>query len=139
MEEWITRLLSELVDRVANGPMQFRFIVQPAMAMLLGMRDGVADSKAGAPPFLRGLVLHPDVRSAAFWKTLRRLRVPILFASVLDAIAQYLMFGHVRPLTALIVGTLLMGVPYSVARGIANRIRSRRFIALRPVPTHHKN
>ncbi len=45
---------------------------------------------------------------------------------MLDGIAQYIMFGHVRPLTALLVGSTLMFVPYSAARGLSNRIRSRR-------------
>ena len=46
-------------------------------------------------------------------------------STLADALVQYLMFHHVRPLTAVIVGVLLMGVPYCIARGISNRIRSR--------------
>src|SRR5215472_620108 len=115
---FLKRVIDELVARILFGPFQFRFIVQPMMAMLLGVRDGLADAKAGSPPFIYGLLfrrgdLKPFLRGA-----LRRVQIPILIATVLDAIVQYAMFQYVRPLTAVLVGTLLMGLPYCIARGI---------------------
>ena len=127
----LTEIFNELVTRVHSGPFQFRFIVQPATAILLGARDGFADAKLGSAPFIHGLLFRRQDLKPSLKSALRRLQIPILFATVLDAIAQYLMFGYVRPITALLVGTLLMGLPYSAARGISNRLRSRR----RPVPS----
>jgi len=34
---------------------------------------------------------------------------------------QHQIFGHVRPLDALIVGAGVIGLPYALARGLANR------------------
>ena len=124
--DWsLKQVADELVMRVRDGPMQFRFLLQPAMAVFLGIRDGLADSRRGAPPFLWGLLWHAADRGALFRALLRRLRGPVLIASTLDAVAQYLMFGYVRPLSAVLVGSTLMALPYCNARGLANRLRSK--------------
>jgi len=48
----------------------------------------------------------------------------IAAALALNAIAQHPIFKHIRPLSAVFIGTLVMGVPYALARGVANRIAS---------------
>jgi hypothetical protein len=123
--DWLSRIFDELVARITSGPMQFRLIIQPTMALILGIRDGLADAKAGSPPFLWGLLFRRSDLKPSLQAALRRLRIPVVMATLADALVQYLMFHHVRPLTAVIVGVLLMGVPYCIARGISNRIRSR--------------
>jgi len=134
MDLSLKTLLDELAARVSDGPMQFRFVVQPVMAAILGTRDGFADAKTGTPPFVMALMLR-QVDRRTVQHALRRLALPILIASLIDAIIQFVMFQLVRPLTALIVGTVLMGLPYATARGFANRIRSRN--AAREQRTDH--
>ena len=126
MDLSLKTILDELMTRIATGPFQFRFILQPAMATLLGVRDGLADAKSGSPPFLWGLLSRRIASKGQFKTALRHLMVPVVIATVLDAVVQYLTFSHIRPLTALIVGTILMSLPYTTARGVANRLRSRR-------------
>jgi hypothetical protein len=46
-----------------SGPGRLRFILQPVMAILLGTRDGVKDSRASSPPFPWGLVFHGGHRT----------------------------------------------------------------------------
>src|SRR5271156_1755654 len=46
-----------------SGPGRFRFILQPIVAIVLGARDGVKDARAGSPPFLWGLLFHPEHRN----------------------------------------------------------------------------
>jgi hypothetical protein len=106
------------------GPMSFRFILQPAIAIILGIRDGLMDARAGLPPFIYDLVFRPKNRKRQLRSASNRLLTPIIVATVLDAIAQYLLFKHVRPLYALLVGTFVMGLPYALARGLTNRIAS---------------
>jgi hypothetical protein len=123
--EWsIQQVFDELIVRVREGPMQFRFILQPAMAAALGIRDGLADCRAGAPPLLTTLFSR-GFGGMPWKKLLLRLCTPILVATAIDAVVQVLMFGHVRPLSALIVGTTLMAFPYCGARGLSNRLRMR--------------
>ena len=45
-----------------HGPGRFRFILQPTVAMLLGIRDGRNDAHEGAAPFLWGLIFHKELR-----------------------------------------------------------------------------
>ena|SRR5882672_10973390 len=132
MDLSIKEVTDELIARVVSGPLQFRLIMQPTVAVCLGIRDGMKDAKAGSPPFISGLLFHPAGRIRCLQETLRRLRGPVLIASLIDGIVQYLMFQHIRPLVAVTVGTLLMGLPYSAARGFSNRIRSRRRALLAP-------
>ena len=132
-------IVEELVARLISGPMQFRLILQPLAVTVLGVCDGLHDARMGAPPLLWSLVFHRGHRKLRLILLLRRLVRPIVIAAIVDAIVQYLMFFHVRPLMALIVGTLLMGLPYLAARGLSNRISSelrqqRSYQGSEPVP-----
>ncbi len=115
--------VNDLAARV-TGPMSFRFILQPAIALFLGIRDGLLDARAGTPPFVVDLILRPQNRARQLKTALHRLLTPIVIAVLLDAIAQYLIFHRVRPVAALLVGTFVMGLPYALARGISNRFVS---------------
>ena len=55
------RLWRDILDR-PDGPMTFRFILQPAMAALAAFRDGVKDARLGRTPYV--LALLRGVRSA---------------------------------------------------------------------------
>jgi hypothetical protein len=116
----------ELIVRVLYGPMHFRFILQPMMAITLGIRDGRQDARAGLPPFIWALLSDSTDRKGRLTRALWRLRVPVAIATGLDAVVQFVMFQHVRPLVAVALGSLLMGFPYSAARGLSNRFRSSR-------------
>ncbi len=120
MKEIFETVVERVIARV-TGPMSLRFVLQPAMAILLGIRDGRLDARAGAPPFGWALVFMKG-RKAAVKSALSALLVPIIIGSLMDAIAQYLIFHQVRPFWALVMGTLVMGLPYIAARGISNRI-----------------
>jgi hypothetical protein len=127
-------IFDELVARLSSGPMRFRLIVQPMMAIFYGIRCGRRDAAAGRTPFVQALVSGVD-RVEHLKSALVRLRGPILFASIVDGVVQFLMFGHLRPLMALTVGTLLMGLPYSAARGLSNRFWSKRLAKAVPLST----
>jgi hypothetical protein len=49
------QFLEELPQRF-TGPGRLRFILQPMLAIFLGVRGGLADAKAGNPPYLFGLL-----------------------------------------------------------------------------------
>lgn len=124
---------SSLLDTVAEriiarivGPMSLRFVFQPLVALLLGIRDGVMDAKAGEPPFIIDLIVDRDNRGAKLAGVLKSLSKTIVIATVFDMIAQYLIFDQVRVIPAIMVGVFLLSVPYSLARGITNRIVSAR-------------
>jgi len=123
MQDFLTNVLDKIVARL-TGEMSFRFILQPVIAVILGIRDGLMDAKAGTPPFIADLIFSPKNRKRQLKSAFNRLLTPIIVATVLDAIAQYFIFGHINPLGAVLVGTFVMGIPYALARGVTNRIAS---------------
>lgn len=117
-----------------SGPGRFRFILQPVVAIFLGSRDGVKDARTGAHPFLWGLIFHREHRPQLLRSALESVRNLVALAILLDIISQYLIFREIHPGAALILGPVLISVPYSTARALANRIARRRGHGPAPSP-----
>ena len=45
------RFVQDILARL-SGPGRLRFIVQPTVAIMLGVRSGIKDARDGVPPFL---------------------------------------------------------------------------------------
>ncbi len=104
-----------------GGRFQIRLILQPVLAFLLGVRFGLRDAKAGKRAFLMSLVDAHD-RWPILKQGLRDAIVPLCVAFVIDGILQRLINGHVRPMAAVVVGALLVFLPFVIGRGLSNRI-----------------
>jgi hypothetical protein len=130
MEDLLARLWGDLAGRI-TGPMSFRLIVQPAVAVLIALRAGLHDSKAGRPPYFWG-VLHDSSHRrdlvAGAWKDIAKIFV---VAILLDVVYQVRMLDRFYPGEALLVALLLACVPYLLIRGLVNRIVGRRVRAER--------
>ncbi|MFN3323198.1 MAG: hypothetical protein ACK5AZ_06865 [Bryobacteraceae bacterium] len=122
------------LDVRLHGPGRLRFIIQPALAILLGIRDGWNDAKAGKPPHLLDLLFDRAARRQRAAEGLRAVAVPLLVATVIDAIVQYALLGTVHVGAAILVGVCLVGGPYIAVRGPANRFRRRRLRLERSPP-----
>jgi hypothetical protein len=117
----------EDLPRRLTGPGRLRFVFQPLVAILLGIRGGRGDASAGRPPFLLALVAHAQHRRQMLAETARALVNIVLIGILLDAISQRLILGVAHPGAALVVGPVLIALPYAVARALTNRIlRLRR-------------
>src|SRR5262245_46385520 len=57
-----SRAFLEDIPKRLTGPGRFRFILQPLLATILGIRSGRADARAGRPPYLKGLVTDREHR-----------------------------------------------------------------------------
>jgi hypothetical protein len=122
-------------DMVARlfGPGRFRFILQPVLAILLGARDGRKDVRAGSAPFLWRLLFHCDTpRGELVRGALSSLSNLIAGAILLDVVSQYLIFREIHPGAALILGPVLIALPYSLSRALTNRIARRRIQKTNP-------
>jgi hypothetical protein len=114
-----------------EGRGQLRLILQPTIALILGIRMGIADAKSNKQPFLMHLVVTGDHRAKIVRDALMKVIIPFTLAIVLDGVLQYLTLGYVRPLAAVVMGLALIAVPFAVARSLTNRIYRRRH------PTQH--
>jgi hypothetical protein len=121
MEELWQRFVESFVNRL-DGPLHFRFIIQPLMAAIFAALDGVKDAKGGKPAYFWALLGNPEHRRELLrdgWKHFGKI---FILAIVLDVIYQLKVHHTVRPGEVLIVALLLAVVPYVLLRGPANRI-----------------
>ncbi len=110
------------IGRSLSGRGQFRLILQPAMAVILGVKLGVRDARQGVPPFVMRLLTAHAQRWTLFKQSLREAALPLVVALIMDSILQALTLGRVRPFAAAMVGGLLVWLPFIATRGFANRI-----------------
>ena len=105
-----------------TGPGRFRFIFQPVFATLFGIRDGLGDSRAGRPPYLYGVLFRRRHRRELLLSGFNSIVNLVLMGILLDSIAQWLILGASYPVAALVVGPVLITIPYVFARALANRV-----------------
>jgi hypothetical protein len=105
-----------------GGKFQIRLILQPLLALLLGVRFGIRDAKAGKRAFFMTLIDRQHDRGPILRQGLRDAIVPLCIAFVIDGILQRMINGYVRPMAAIVVGALLVFLPFVVGRGLSNRI-----------------
>jgi len=116
--------LEDLPKRLA-GPGRFRFVLQPLMATILGVRSGMTDARAGRPPYLLGLLTDREHRGAMAREGLATVANLLLAGILLDSVFQWLILGVSYPAAALVVGPVLIATPYGLARALANRVARR--------------
>jgi hypothetical protein len=119
------RFAEDMVARL-HGPGRLRFIFQPAVAITLGVRDGRKDARADATPFLWDLLFHSANRQRLVRSAFASVRDLIAVAILLDVIAQFLILHMVNPFAAVLLGPVLIALPYASSRALTNRLTSRR-------------
>jgi hypothetical protein len=115
------QFLDELPQRL-TGPGRLRFVLQPLVAIFLGWRSGLGDARAGRPAYLYGLLVGGVDRKELLRSGLAVVRDLIAVGIVLDAVAQLLIYGEVHPGAAVVIGPVLICIPYAVARALSNRV-----------------
>jgi len=111
---------------IFGGSFQLRLILQPLAAMLLGLRFGIRDAKQGRAPILKAVAETKGERGGVLARAARDAIVPLAVALVLDCILQQMINGRIRPLAAVIVGGLLVFLPFLIVRALTNRIWRHR-------------
>src|SRR5664279_759384 len=102
MDQVWTRIADSMVARV-TGPMKFRIVLQPLMATFFAVKAGLADAKAGRPPYFWTLLSDPEARESMLkdgWKSVGRV---FLLAVVLDVVYQIYVQHFVYPGEVIIV------------------------------------
>ena len=125
--DFVMRLWADLLAR-PRGPFGFRLAVQPMVALLLAVRDGVHDAKTRRSPYFWTVLHDPPERARRVREALRATATVGGLALALDVIYQLKVRGWVYPGEALGIALLLALFPYSAMRGPVDRI-ARRWIA----------
>ncbi len=121
MNEMFTRIWENLVGRI-GGPMSLRLYLQPTMAIIFAIRDGLKDAREGRPAFFWALFTDPVHRREMIrdgWKSVAKV---FTLAFILDVVYQLIALRWVYPGEALITAFTLAILPYLLIRGPVNRI-----------------
>jgi hypothetical protein len=117
-----SRQFLEDLPRRFSGPGRLRFILQPLIASLIGVRCGLADAKSGQAPYIFALLFHAQKRKELLRSGMTAIGHVLAIGILLDAVAQLLIYGQIHPGAALVVGPVLVCGPYAVARGLTLRL-----------------
>jgi len=124
MDDILTRLFTDELGRL-DGPLHFRFFLQPGMAIFFAVRDGLKDAREGKPAYFWALFTdrtawHDLLRNG--WKSISKI---FFLAIVLDVIYQVIVLHWFYPFETLLVAVLLALIPYLLIRGPVNRLKRR--------------
>ncbi len=115
------RFWADIADRL-HGPMTFRFFLQPTMAFIAALIDGIRDARFGHKSFFwsanRDSTLHAGRLREGMISTAR---VALLGLSM-DAIYQFKVFDRFYPVEALMMAILLAVIPYFIFRWIVEYV-----------------
>ena len=117
-----SRQFLEELPRRFTGPGRLRFLLQPTIAMVLGVRGGLADARAGNPPYLFGLIFASGRRRELLRSGAAAIRNLLAAGIVLDIVFQLFLYRSVHPGAALVVGPILIAAPYALSRALTTRV-----------------
>jgi len=105
--------------------MKFRLVLQPAMSCFFAIRSGLADAKAGRPPYFWEIFFNSGYREYMIkdgWKDVGRV---FLLALAMDIVYQVIELRFVYPGEAIVVALVLAILPYLILRGLIRRTARR--------------
>jgi len=123
----LSRLWTDLLAR-PSGPFAFRFVLQPLMAAMFAIHDGIKDAQTGRSPYFWTVLRDASRRRGRLVEGLKATAKIIAFGIGIDAVYQFKALGTLYPGEAVAIALLLGFVPYLLIRGPAARI-ARRWIA----------
>jgi hypothetical protein len=128
IQEFFSRVWEMLIGRV-NGPLTFRLVMQPAVAVFLAIRVGLRDAREGRQPYFFWSVFANQARRPELFRLVwQDVGKVFMVAVALDVIYELIVYRWVYPGQALIVATVLAIIPYLLIRGpitrLARRLRS---------------
>ncbi|MDG2527045.1 hypothetical protein P6166_16960 [Stenotrophomonas sp. HITSZ_GD] len=125
--DFLHRFWSDMLART-EGPMTFRFLLQPLMAIITASIDGYRDATAGRTPYFHKL-LHGGrhgTRVETFREGFTAVARILLLGVAMDVIYQLKVFGNfTHPLETLVIAIVLAFVPYLLLRGPIARLARR--------------
>lgn len=117
----LRRTWEDLMAR-PSGPLAFRFLLQPVMATIVAIRDGIGDAHGGRSPYFWTVLSNPEERQARLGEGLRATARIMALALLIDAAYQYLALGKFYPGEAIIIAVALAFLPYLLVRGPVARL-----------------
>ena len=121
MEELLQRFIEGFASRL-EGPFSFRMIIQPLMAVIFAIIDGLKDAKWGKPAYFWALFGSAEHRRELLkdgWKHFGKI---FILAIILDLVYQLKVHQPVSVPGMILAALILAVLPYVALRGPINRI-----------------
>jgi len=121
MEDIFLRVVNNFLGRL-DGPLHFRFIFQPLMAVIFAVIDGIKDAKHRKTAYLLTILTSPEQRRELLkegWKSVGKI---FIIAVILDIVYQLKVHHTIYPGETLTVAFILAILPYILLRSLVNRI-----------------
>jgi hypothetical protein len=115
------RFWADIADRI-HGPMTFRFILQPVMALIAAIPDGWRDARAGHKSFFWSALWDHDAPTGRLREGFNSIARVILLGIGMDVIYQLKALDQFYPAEAVVMALLLAIIPYFIFRWIVERI-----------------
>ncbi|MFZ0208227.1 MAG: hypothetical protein WAL59_19330 [Roseiarcus sp.] len=114
------RVWHELLERPSHL-FRFRFILQPVMAGIAAVHDGIADARRGRTPYFWALVTRSSRLVGRLEEGVISTERVLLLGLVMDTIYQLIVLKTFYPAEAAIVAIVLAFIPYLLLRGPITR------------------
>lgn len=115
------RFWSDIFDRF-GGPMTFRVFLQPIMAGVAALHDGMKDAREGHKSFFWTAWRHPSQQTGRLREGLISVARVMLLAICIDVIYQLRELDDFYPAEAVIIAVLLAVIPYFIFRWIVEHV-----------------
>ena len=115
------RVWHDLLERPSHL-FRFRFILQPVMAGIAALHDGIADVRMGRRPYFWALVTRSSHWFGLLEEGVISTARVLLLGLVMDTIYQIIVLETFYPAEAAIVAIVLAFIPYLLLRGPIARI-----------------
>jgi len=127
------RFWTNIGDRI-HGPMTFRFVLQPTMAFLAALADGLRDARQGHKAFFWTAMRDPTQHKGRLREGLISTARVVLLGICMDVIYQLRVLDEFYPAEAVMMAILLAVIPYFVFRWIVECVARRWFAREKVVP-----
>lgn len=112
------RIWHDIVIR-PSGPFGLRFFLQPLVAAMIAVIDGIRDARADRPRNFWALHHDGQARWDLFTDALRAVANVVFLAVILDTAYQLVITRTFYPFETILVALLLAVLPYLLVRGPA--------------------
>jgi hypothetical protein len=118
------RFWSDIADRI-HGPMIFRFYLQPIMALIAAVVDGLNDARHGHKAFFWTAHNDPTQRAGRLREGLISTARVAALGITMDVIYQFKVFDEFYPAEAVMMALLLAVIPYFIFRWLVELVTNR--------------
>jgi hypothetical protein len=115
------RFWHDLLER-PDQLMRFRFVLQPIMAAIAALHDGMEDARLGRSPYIWTLLSSPSERVGRLAEGVISTARVLLLGLCMDTVYQLIVLKTFYPAQAVAVAITLGFIPYLLLRGPIQRI-----------------